>query len=190
MVGDDRPSSCTEGTLDEALDGGGLVTFNCHPADLPIVVTSQKVISANTQIDGGGLVTLSGGNTTHIFGVNVGLSLALNDITLGDGNVGGCDGGDIYNTGTLAITSSTLSGNSACLASQDQLGVSRPQGPACDFGAVELGRPCQPPRRDHVLPDDGDLLTCVSRYTGVNRWVRSHSQCLAMEVANTIPATP
>ncbi len=54
----------------------------------------------------------------------------------------------------------------------------------------QFGRPCNPPRVGHTMPDDGDLLTCVSLYTGANRWVTSHSQCSAYELPNTIPATP
>ena len=40
------------------------------------------------------------------------------------------------------------------------------------------------------MPDDGALLTCASRYTGANRAVDDHSQCLAYELPNIIPATP
>ncbi len=51
-------------------------------------------------------------------------------------------------------------------------------------------QPCPPSMQTHTLPDDGDLLSCVSSYTGANRWVLDHSQCNRYEVANTIPATP
>ncbi len=40
----------------------------------------------------------------------------------------------------------------------------------------------------HLMPDDGALLTCVSRYTGANRAVADHSQCLVYELPNIIPA--
>jgi hypothetical protein len=39
------------------------------------------------------------------------------------------------------------------------------------------------------MPDDGDLLTCVNRYTGANRWVEDHASCLPTELPNFIPAT-
>ncbi len=49
---------------------------------------------------------------------------------------------------------------------------------------------CPPSMWTHMLPDDGDLLSCVSRYTGANRWVSDLGQCLSYEVPNMIPATP
>jgi hypothetical protein len=36
------------------------VTFNCGPAPHTILLTSRKEISVDTQIDGGGLITLDG----------------------------------------------------------------------------------------------------------------------------------
>ena len=51
-----------------------------------------------------------------------------------------------------------------------------------------FGRPCSSLRIEHVLPDDGDLLTCVNLYTRANRWVMSHGQCTAYETPNTILA--
>ena len=418
VVGDGTPESCTEAELNSALAGGGLVTFNCGPAPHAIGLKSQKVISDDTQIDGGGLITLDGQQSTRLFRVNTGVALDLQNIILRNGRATFDLGGGIYNdggtlslidsslsdnssdeagggiysingvititnstinnsfadgpgggiysfngdvtitnstisdnfgsdggggvfsgNGNATITNSTFSGNDAfifggniavsggsstvaiqntiianggkpartvdncsnssgtisslggnlsdddtcnltepsdlpntpanlgpltdnggptlthlpqpgslaidhtsCLTPEDQRGVSRPQGSGCDVGAVEriqsgtyllcasyytgavtsplsggcgagtveitpfdqtfcidvytskllylFGRPCNPPRRAHTLPDDGDLLTCVSRYTGVNRWVRSHIQCTAFELPNTIPARP
>ncbi len=51
-----------------------------------------------------------------------------------------------------------------------------------------FGRPCNPPQWTHTLPDDGDLLTCVSQYTGAVRWVLSLNQCSPYEMPLTIPA--
>ncbi len=57
-------------------------------------------------------------------------------------------------------------------------------------GAVtyRFNRPCGTNYRTHVVPDNGDLLTCVSLYTGRHRAVRAHSQCTAAERPNTVPA--
>ncbi len=49
---------------------------------------------------------------------------------------------------------------------------------------------CAPFFQTHLMPDDGALLTCVSRYTGGNRGVDDHSQCTPYELLNVISATP
>ncbi len=417
VVGDGTAGSCTEAALNVALAGGGLVIFNCGAAPVTIPLTSEKVIAANTQVDGGGLVTLDGQNQTRIFDVQGGVTLALAGITLERGNGSGvvldgnggailieangivsiarstlrsnsaANGGAIYNSigaltitdstisgnttaflgtvnvfiGSATITNSTLSGNTAnqrggafynsngtvavtnttitnntatstvagayqsegsltiqntilanngilscfnvspplslggnltdddilcgpslndptdlytpdaqlgpladyggptqthlpqpgspaidaapsCQTSEDQRGITRPQGSACDIGSVEVlaneqlplcvngytgavstpwSGQCPPNQQEldprgstfcinpytgqvqyastgqcaprfwtHLMPDDGALLTCVSRYTGANRAVADHSQCLAYELPNIIPATP
>src|SRR5437763_1953306 len=66
VVGDGTPGSCTDAALTSALSGGGLVTFNCGPSPVTIVI-SEKTISDDTTIDGGGLVTLSGNDTNRLF---------------------------------------------------------------------------------------------------------------------------
>ena len=55
-------------------------------------------------------------------------------------------------------------------------------------GAVtySFGRPCPGGTVTHVVPDNGDLLTCVNSFTTLHRFVRSHSQCTAFERLNTI----
>ncbi len=57
-VGSGTPGSCTEAALDSALADGGNVTFNCG-GNHTLIVTSQKTITANTVINGGGNITLS-----------------------------------------------------------------------------------------------------------------------------------
>jgi hypothetical protein len=80
VVGTCTAGSCTEAALDAALGcgapsgsppasncaGGGTVTFNCGASPITITVTSQETIAADTSIDGGGLITLSGGGTTRV----------------------------------------------------------------------------------------------------------------------------
>lgn len=80
-VGSGTAVSCTEAALDAALAGGGTITFNCGgPAT--IILTTQKLILADTFIDGGGLVTLSGNNATRLFFVGGGYTLVARNITL------------------------------------------------------------------------------------------------------------
>lgn len=134
VVGDGTPGSCTEAAFDTARTGGGTVTFNCGGAKT-ITFTALKQISADTIIDGGGLITLSN-NNTNLFQVFFGRTLTLENITLANSgsNVAGAienfgtttiinsqlinnhsttDGGAILNHSTLNLTNTTLSNNKA-----------------------------------------------------------------------------
>src|SRR6266446_9120672 len=66
VVGTGTSASCTEAALDACLPGGGgfdgTVTFSCG-GSATITVTSTKIISADTTIDGGSVGTISGGGT-------------------------------------------------------------------------------------------------------------------------------
>ncbi|MBP1685040.1 MAG: hypothetical protein H6Q33_1183, partial [Deltaproteobacteria bacterium] len=62
-VGTGSPDSCTEQALDAALAGGGSVTFDCGGTAVTITLTTPKTIALDTSIDGGALITLSGGST-------------------------------------------------------------------------------------------------------------------------------
>jgi hypothetical protein len=136
-VGNGTPASCTEAAFDAALSGGGTVTFNCGAGPFTFLLTSQKTITANTTIDGGGKISFSGQDSIRLFYVSSGIQLDLYNLTLMNGsssqggaiinygyvvisnsslvnnNAPGMIGGAIYNYGTLAITGSTLSGNAA-----------------------------------------------------------------------------
>src|SRR5262245_26225291 len=97
-------SSCTEAGLDAALAGGGAVSFNCTSSPITILLTSTKVISSNTQINGGGLITLSGdannngiadAGDVRLFTVDPSVTLDLSNLTLSNGFVSGGNGGAI-----------------------------------------------------------------------------------------------
>ncbi len=131
VVGTGSGSSCTEVALDAALGcgapsgkapvsictSGGTITFNCGPSQSIITVTSRKALAANASIDGGSLVTLSGGGTTGVLGVSMGVTVTVANLTISDGAsyVAGSDtrGAAISNAGTLLVTNSTLSANNA-----------------------------------------------------------------------------
>lgn len=104
VVGSGTPGSCTEAALDAALSGGGSVSFNCGGAHT-IPLSSEKTITANTTINGGGQITLSGGGGTRLFNVQNGATLTLQAITLRDG-YSSSDGGAIYveRLGTAVLT--------------------------------------------------------------------------------------
>jgi predicted outer membrane repeat protein len=111
VVGTGTPASCTQTALTTALAGGGTVTFNCGGA-ATILVISQIPITQNTVIEGGGLITITGGLTTRLFDVTGSLtSLTLNDLILDSffsAGSGGGNGGAIRSVGTLALNNVTI----------------------------------------------------------------------------------
>jgi len=112
VVGSGSPDSCTEAAFDAALAQRSVI-FNCGPAPATITITSEKVITANTSIDGGDGITLSGGGAVRIFRVEAdGAEIQLRNLTIADGHSGGHGGSILNNGGTLALTNCTLSGNS------------------------------------------------------------------------------
>ncbi len=104
-------TNCANDTdFSNKLTGGGTVTFSCGTAT--IVLSSTKTITSNTTIDGGGSITLSGGNTRRLFIVNNGANLVLNNLTVRDASVNdSMDGGAIRNLGSLSVSSSTFTSN-------------------------------------------------------------------------------
>ncbi len=66
VVGSGTPASCTEADLSAKLSGGGTITFDCGPNPVTIAITSEKVIGADTTLDGGGKITLHGNGATRI----------------------------------------------------------------------------------------------------------------------------
>ncbi len=104
---------CGEAQFNAALNtvqvgGGGTVTFNCGTATIPF--TAEKIISSHVVIDGGGVITLDGGNVTRFFKVMGGGSLTLRGLVLTHGYSGNDYGGAIYvnSGGVLALENSTI----------------------------------------------------------------------------------
>jgi hypothetical protein len=128
-------TACTETNLDNALFAGGTITFNCGPVPVTIVLHTTKMISTSVDLQGGGLITLSGARAVSHFQVFFGQSLSLSGVTLTQGsgtfgaiqnfgtltitnsqlvdNQSSANGGAIENFGTLSITDCTLSNNRA-----------------------------------------------------------------------------
>jgi hypothetical protein len=134
-------STCDQGHLQTALNGGGLVTFACS-GSIGVVAMAvgapALIITSNTTIDGTGYNVAIDGIYDQVFVVNSGVTLALKNLTIANGyaaagagvyNDGGTlivtnctfsannaislTGGAIWNAGTAMITNSTLSGNIA-----------------------------------------------------------------------------
>jgi predicted outer membrane repeat protein len=95
VVGNGMPASCDSNALQMALNGGGLVTFNCGPNPVTII-SNTYVISTDTTVDGGNLITLDGENLRQHFLVQPGGTLTLRNINLHKGDA--TNGGSIYNS--------------------------------------------------------------------------------------------
>jgi hypothetical protein len=119
-----------------AAAAGGIITFDCGAAPTTITVTAEVVITADTTIDGRGLVTLSGGKSTRILHLASAWNLAtplltVQNLTFTDGYTT-----DVVNTsstseggaaifedgGSLTIINSTFTGNQCATTGQDVSG--------------------------------------------------------------------
>jgi hypothetical protein len=74
VIGDGSPESCTSEAVVAAVAGGGVITFDCGPDPVTIVMEETAKVFNNTGpdivIDGGGKVTLSGGGQRRILYMN------------------------------------------------------------------------------------------------------------------------
>src|SRR5579871_6143710 len=62
VIGDGTPASCTSAAVVRAVAAGGVVTFDCGPKPLTIVMTATAKVDKTQHLvvlDGGGLITLS-----------------------------------------------------------------------------------------------------------------------------------
>jgi hypothetical protein len=69
VIGDGTPASCTSGAVIQAVAAGGIITFNCGKNPVTIVMTGTATVPKTSRLvvlDGGGLVTLSGGGQRRI----------------------------------------------------------------------------------------------------------------------------
>jgi len=74
VVGDGAPDSCTGAAFVAAVAAGGVITFDCGPDPVTITLPETAKVYNDTGpeivIDGGGLVTLSGGGQRRILYMN------------------------------------------------------------------------------------------------------------------------
>jgi hypothetical protein len=74
VIGQGTPASCTSAAVVSAVAQGGVITFDCGPAPLTIELAETARIFNDTGpeivIDGGGLITLSGGGSRRILYMN------------------------------------------------------------------------------------------------------------------------
>lgn len=96
-VGSGSPAGCTEAALRSAISSNnGAIQFDCGAAPHTITLGSQLSIDDDLVIDGGGLITLSGGGTTRIIDFRPPYqqprTLTVQNITFRDGSTAGLPG--------------------------------------------------------------------------------------------------
>jgi len=129
-VGNGTPDSCTDDAFTNAVAQGGTITFNCGSSPYTLTVNSEKTISSDTIIDGGNLVTLSGGNSHRILSIKSYYdhndpSLTVQNLTFANGNSSSVNdsGGAIYRLGgTLSVINSKFFNNVGPVTGQDVAG--------------------------------------------------------------------
>jgi len=136
VVGHGTPASCTSRAVVQAVAAGGVIAFSCGPRPVTIVMTATAKVrntSAKVVLDGGGLVTLSGGGVRRIMYLDTcdpaqtwttshcqdqaTPALTVENITFADGNSSGQvydggGGGAIFDRGgQLAVSDAHFTGN-------------------------------------------------------------------------------
>ena len=143
VVGDGTAASCTSAAVVSAVAAGGVITFSCGPAPVTIRMERTALVenrSARVVLDGGGLVTLSGGGERRILYQNTcdeerGFTtshcddqeeprLVLQDLVLADGNArsstdDGGGGAVFVRGGQLAVIGSRFTDNRCHAVGQD-----------------------------------------------------------------------
>ena len=69
VIGDGTPASCTSAAVVGAVAAGGVITFDCGPSPVTIVMHATAQVDKTSHrvvLDGGGLVTLSGAGKRRI----------------------------------------------------------------------------------------------------------------------------
>jgi hypothetical protein len=136
VVGTGSSASCTEGALANAIAAGGIITFDCGAAPATITVTAQLDVKQDTTIDGGGMVTLSGGGTSRILHIASAWNVATPTLTVQHLTFTGGFETDVPNTtstqhgggaifedgGSLTVIDCTFTGNQCAETGQDVSG--------------------------------------------------------------------
>jgi predicted outer membrane repeat protein len=100
VLGNGTPGSVTTAQIQAALNAGGHVTFDVGASPVTIALTAELVVSRETVIDGGGLVTLSGGGARRVLLVtnpsNLTYTLTLQNLGIADGATPSGSGAGVY----------------------------------------------------------------------------------------------
>ncbi|WP_395375234.1 choice-of-anchor Q domain-containing protein [Marinicella sp. W31] len=90
ILGNGSPGSVSTGMIQNALNAGGNIRFNLGATPTTINLTTQLLVTRNTVIDGGGLVTLNAQSNQRIFRIdnpnNLQYTFTVQNITLTGGD--------------------------------------------------------------------------------------------------------
>jgi hypothetical protein len=105
------------GSLRQAImdtPAGGTVDFQAGLTGAITLTTGELAITKDLTISGPGssVLTVSGNHASRVFDIAASFTVSISGLTVADGFTTG-NGGGIYSAGTLTVTDSTLSGNSA-----------------------------------------------------------------------------
>jgi hypothetical protein len=109
-VGDGTPDSCTSAGIQEGLDQGKGIVFDCGPGNVTIPVTTTLTVAMDTQVslDGGGRITLDGRGEVPILAVERGVKMLIRDVRFingfGDAADGHGSGAALHFSGVKAKT--------------------------------------------------------------------------------------
>lgn len=112
-------SSCTAGSGADTIAFGTGITSITLGASGELMLTDAN----QTTISGGTGVTIDGNNASRIFHVAIGAMATFDHLTVQHGKVTHADGAGILCEGTLAVTDSTITGNTSYLGNGGGLGV-------------------------------------------------------------------
>lgn len=133
VLGSGTPGSVTTAALQTALSAGGHIRFDIGTNPTTIVLTATLTINRAVVLDGGRLVTLSGGNARRILQItntqNQFYAITLQNIAFANASTPAGRGAAVFKqTGgpwqavSLKLVNTTFQDNSAMLAGQDDGG--------------------------------------------------------------------
>jgi hypothetical protein len=100
---------------DDSANAGSTITFDTAKTGYTIMLSQGELVISDTMtITGpGSSLTITENTYSRLFDVAFGESLTLEQLTLSGGVANGGDGGAIFDTGTLALSGVTVTGNQA-----------------------------------------------------------------------------